>query len=236
MLRVVCWKWTPVAGYRSKFSAAHVNTLRSMVARHLKMPYEFVCITDNPKGIDSGVRIIPLWDDHSTLLSPHGGLNPSCYRRLKAFAPEMREIIGERFVSMDLDVVVTGDLTPLFDRVNDFVIWGDQLRSTPYNGSMWMMDAGARAKVWSTFDPVKSPKLTMEHNLLGSDQAWISYCLGPRERKWTTRDGVYAYRTDIRRAHFKLPAQARVVFFQGIVDPWSPIARKNCSWIEEHYR
>lgn len=236
MISVVCWKWLPLTGYRSKFESEHVNTLRNMVERHFHHPHEFVCITDDPNGIDPRVRIIPLWKDLSAVPSPHGGVSPSCYRRLKAFSSEMRDIIGPRFVSVDLDVVITGDVTPLWLRNDDFVIWGDQLRTTPYNGSMWMMNAGAREQVWKDFKPEESPQKTFKAGFLGSDQAWISYCLGPRERKWTTKDGVYAYRTDIRRHRGQLPEGARMVFFQGHTDPWMPVARKACPWIDEHYR
>jgi diadenosine tetraphosphatase ApaH/serine/threonine PP2A family protein phosphatase len=236
LLSVVCWKWQPMAGYRSKFGAEHVNTFARMVRRHLHIPHEIVCVTDNSKGIAEDIRIVPLWSDFSQLASPHGGLNPSCYRRLRAFAGDMRWTLGERFVSVDLDVVIVDDVTPLWDRPEPFVIWGDQLRGTPYNGSMWMMDAGARSQVFNAFDPHTSPKKTLAAKLLGSDQAWISYILGPGEKTWTKNDGVLAFRTDIRRNHGKLPAGARIVFFQGNIDPWNPIATKLSPWIKEHYR
>lgn len=235
MFSVVCWKWEPLQGYRSKFAAENVNILRNMVERHFHHPHEFVCITDNPKGIDPRVRIVPLWDDHARVHSPHGGLNPSCYRRLKLFSAT-QQVVGERFVSVDLDVVLTGDVTPLWTRKEDFVIWGDQVKSTPYNGSMWMMHTGARRQVWDEFDPEKSPALAHAARYLGSDQAWISYCLGSREAKWTIADGVYSFRTDIRRHRYQLPKGARIVFFQGHVDPWMPVAKLQCPWIEEHYR
>jgi hypothetical protein len=201
------------------------------------MAHEFVCVTDDPSGLEgTDVRVVSLWSEHAGLANPHGGLNPSCYRRLKAFAPEMADILGRRFVSIDLDCVITGDITPLFDRDDDFVIWGDQLKHTPYNGSMWMMTAGARSFVWKDFDPIESPKTAHKAGYYGSDQAWMSFRLGPHQAKWTRKDGVYAFRTDIRRNGGRLPADARIVFFQGNVDPWTPAAKKLCPWIEEHYR
>jgi hypothetical protein len=236
MFSVVCWKWQPVEGYRSNFSAKHVNTLRSMVARHYNHQHQFFCITDDPKGIDPRVKIIPLWDDHSKIVNPHGAMNPSCYRRLKAFSMDMRDLVGPRFVSLDLDVVITGDLSPLWNRTEDFVIWGDQIKTTPYNGSMWMMDAGARRQVWEKFDPAESPRKTFKAGLLGSDQAWMSYCLGPSERTWTRKDGVYSYRLDLKRNKYQLPQNARMVFFQGLIDPWTPVAMRACPWIADHYR
>lgn len=236
-LAVVCWLWKPVERYRSLFGAEHVNTFRNMVERHLHIPHEVVCITDIPDGIDPRVRIVPLWDDYASVPSPHGGVSPACYRRLKAFAPEMRDIIAPRFVSMDLDVAIVGDITPLLTRTEDFIIWGSVLRTTPYNGSMWMMDAGARSQIWTEFDPVTVPKLTRKAGYHGSDQAWISYKLGKGEAQWTPQsDGVYAFRSDLKRRGYRLPEDARIVFFQGHNDPWDDFSQRVSPWIKEHYR
>jgi hypothetical protein len=235
MLSVVCWKWTPQTNYRSKFNAEHVNTFARMVKRHFHAPHEIVCVTDNWKGIDESVRIVKIWDNWARIPSPHGGMNPSCYRRLKAFDSAMAHVLGKRFISVDLDVVITGDVTPLWNRTEDFVIWGDQLKGTPYNGSMWLMTAGARHRVYAEFDPESSPQQTLRARLLGSDQAWISHVLGTGEATWTREDGVYAFRTDIRRNHMQLPKNAKIVFFQGNVDPWHPLAQK-LPWVQEHYR
>ena len=129
MISVVCWLWPTVRNYRSSFGAKNVNIFRNMIERNLHMEHEVVCITNIPKGIDPRVRIIPLWTDYSDVDSPHGGVSPSCYRRLKAFSPEMADVIGPRFISMDLDVCIISDITPLLQRTEDFIIWGSVLRT-----------------------------------------------------------------------------------------------------------
>lgn len=236
MLEVICWKWKPLRGYRSQFGPEQVNTLKRMVARHYPHPHRFTCITDEAAGIDADVRVIPLWDDYAAVPSPHGGLNPSCYRRLKMFSREARTLIGERFVSLDLDCVITADLSPLWNRPEDFVIWGDTAKGTPYNGSMVLMTAGARAQVWEQFDPNTSPVLTRKAGYIGSDQAWIGLCLGPGEKKWTAADGVYSYRNEIERRGGLLPKNARVVIFHGHVDPWQATTKARHNWVRNHYQ
>ena len=235
MLDVVCFKWRPRGGYRSHFTAETVNTLRDMVARHYPAPHRFSCVTDDARGLDEGIRAIPLWRDHADLPSPHGGNNPSCYRRLKLFSREAAEIIGSRFVCLDLDCVITGDLRPVWDRPEPFVIWGDTNPRTHYNGSMWLLTAGARAQVWETFDADKSPRRSKAAGQFGSDQGWISACLGGGEATWNKADGVYSYRVHLKAGKAPLPESARIVFFHGHVDPWSPAAQ-SVGWVREHYR
>lgn len=232
-LTVCTWKWKPKPGYRSTFDASAVNTLRAMVARHYRQPHEFVCLTDDPSGIDPEIRTVPIWDDFADLPGPHG---VNCYRRLRAFSAEAAELIGPRFVSLDLDVVLVGDVAPLWDRPEDFVIWGDVARDTPYNGSMWLLRAGTRRQVWETFDPERSPAQTRALGYVGSDQAWIGACLGPGETRWTTRDGVYSWRVHLRRGRDVLPAGARIVMFHGADDPWMPHVRQRQPWVARHYR
>jgi hypothetical protein len=231
----VTFKWKPPPGYRSKFGPETVNTLCSMLERHHRGPIRLTCITDDDRGIDSRIRCLPLWDDWAHLPSPHGVGYPSCYRRLKLFSQEARELIGERFVVLDLDVVITADITPLFDGDWEFKIWGDTAKGTPYNGSLWQLQAGTRSKVWEQFDPERSPKRSLALGYIGSDQGWIAAALGPNERKWSHRDGVYSYRNHIQRQGFLLPANARLVIFHGAVDPWSEQAQR-LSWVRKHYR
>jgi hypothetical protein len=231
---VVCWKWRPRPGYRSTFGPETVNTLRAMVARHFPHKHRFICVTDDKHGIDSRVEVLPDWKDFASIPSPFGGKNPSCYRRLRMFSPDIASAFGERFVSMDLDTVITGDLTPLWDRPEDFVIYGDTNKKTPYNGSLMLLTAGARPQVWTTFNPSTSPQESRRAGKFGSDQAWISHCLGAGEAKWTKRDGVYSFRNDLQKAR-TLPDNCKIAVFDGQHDPWSDFAMKQFPWVREHY-
>lgn len=235
LLSVVCWKWLPPPGYRSVFGPETVNVLAKMVARHYPRPHRFICVTDDPKGINGHTEIVPDWKDFSDLRSPSGVRNPSCYRRLRMFHPEIAQTFGQRFVSLDLDVVITGDLTPLWDRTEDFVMTGDTNPRTHYNGSMVLMTAGARPQVWTKFDPVESPRAARAAGHFGSDQGFISYLLGPNEKKWTTADGVYSFRNHLQPKGCALPTDAKVVIWHGEHDPWSAFGMR-IEWVRQHYQ
>lgn len=235
MLSVITFKWK-APGYRVEFTAEHVNTLRRMVKRHYPAPHRFFCVTDDPEGLDPHVGYVPLWNDFGDLLSPHGEDYPSCYRRLKMFSPGIADIFGERFVTLDLDCVITGDMRPLWDRSEDIVLWGGTNATTFYNGSMMLMRAGARAQVWTEFDPLRSPAQAQAAGHFGSDQGWISHVLGPRETMWTQSDGVYSWRCDLAQLGYRLPGNAKIVIFHGKKqNPWDQRLRR-VQWIRRNWR
>lgn len=233
---VVCFKWEPRPGYRSKYGPEQVLTLQRMIARHYSKPFDFVCCTDDARGLER-IHTIPLWNDWADLPNPHGLHNPSCYRRLKVFAPNAGEWLGERIIAIDLDMVVTGDLSPLFDDPAEFKIWGqsDFPSRQWYNGSFWSLKAGSRPQVWTEFSET-SPSLTKHSGARGSDQGWFSYILGPHEQTWSTKDGIYSYRVHIAKQFGNtLPSNCRLVAFHGKDDPWCYRCQQ-VPWIQEHYR
>lgn len=233
-LTVVTFKWAPPVGYRSTFGPEAVLTLRNSVRKHYRQPHRFVCITDDPRGLQD-VETLPLWNDYANVQSPHGRGNPSCYRRLKLFDPAIEALLGPRFVSLDLDTVVVGDLAPIFDRTEDFVIWGETDPRSFYNGSMLLMTAGVRSQVWTDFHPIQSPRAAFKAGRFGSDQGWISYKLGRGEAMWGRSDGVYSFRIDIApKGDDYLPENARIVMFHGRVDPWTWRAQR-LPWVREHW-
>jgi hypothetical protein len=236
MLSVVVWKWHK-PGYRSKFDGAAVNTMRNMVARHYPEPHRFICVTDDPTGIDAGIETYPLGDLYLDLKNPTWSWGPNCYPRLQAFAPEFEQVAGRRFVSMDLDTVITGDLRPLWNRPEDFVIYASVQAKNAYNGSMFMMTAGSRRKVWDEFDPKTSPAASNAAGNTGSDQGWIQYILGRQEAIWTAHDGIFAYRWDCLKARRGgLPPNCRMVVFHGKYDPWQIETQRLSPWIRGYYR
>lgn len=212
-----------------------------MVARHYPAPHRFICVTDDPAGLDAGIEVVPLWNDFADLPNPSFRGGPSCFRRLKVFSRDIGALLGERFVCMDLDVVICGDLRQLVDRPEPFVGWKNPHPMWPLNGSFFMLTAGAHPEVWESFDAQQSPQIAHAAGCRGSDQGWMSYVLGREQPMWSTGDGVWSYQDEIARrgrlrAPHRLPSGARVVVFHGPVDPWSAQARLLAPWVKEHYR
>jgi len=233
-LTFVSWRWQSPVGYRSTFGPETVYALKEMIRRHYPHPHRFVCVTDQPERLP-GLETIRMWDDCAAIPSPFGRHNPSCYRRLKLFEPDAGKVFGDRVVSIDLDTVIVGDLTPLFDRPDDFVIWGcSDYPKQWFNGSLWMLRTGTHPEVWTTFDPDTSPDVAKRAGCFGSDQGWMRYVLGKKVATWGEADGVYSYRKHIAPGGNLLPANARIIAFHGKVDPWHYSAQ-HVPWIKAHY-
>lgn len=233
MLTVVTWLWSPRFSFRSSYGPQHVNRLAAMVRAHYAEPHRIVVVTDLTQGLDPAIEVVKDTHDFATVPSPHGGKNPTCYRRLRMFRPDIATVFGSRFVSLDLDAVIVGDLAPLWTRPEPFVAWADVGGASRYNGSMILMSAGARPEVWTSFDPARSPKAAQRAGQFGSDQGHISAVLGPDQPAWRRADGVLSYRYHVQGTA-TLPPGARIVFFHGDVKPDSPEAQR-LPWVRAHY-
>jgi len=236
VIKFCVFKWNPegldllpsqkIVDYAA-IGAGHVNRMRNMVDRHLHVEHEFICITDDPTGLDPGITIIPLWNDCADL----GG----CYRRLKFWSSDMKTLIGDRIVQCDIDTVITGDITHIVTRQEPVLLYKHPQHIC--NGGMWVMDAGCRSDVWDNFDPETSPELSK--NEIGTDQGWLKYylrddLLSGKIKTFGRESGVMDMRIDILGNNGgELPADCCMVSFAG---PRDPSQYPDVGWINEHWR
>jgi hypothetical protein len=231
MITVLTWLWAQPGG-RTNYTAESVNVWADMIDRHLAMDHEIACVTNMPDGIAERVRIIAPPGDFEDVRIPTWsearapGL-PQCFRRIAMFRPDAADIFGDRFVSMDLDCVVSDSLDPLFDRPDDFVMYRGVTMERPFNGSMVMMTAGCRSQVYTDFTPERAIEAGKQY--LGSDQAWISHKLGWGEATWGVEDGVQAWGSRYNGG----ANPPRLTFFLSPVKPWDLAGN---DWIDLHYR
>jgi hypothetical protein len=231
MLTVLTWLWCQPNG-RTTYKAEHVAIWADMVGRNLSMPHRLACVTDMPEGIPANVEIIRPPGEFEGMQTPtwRGG-KPSCFRRLTMFRRDAADIFGKRFVSMDLDCVVGGSLDPLFRRRDDLVLYKGTSGARPYNGSMLMMTAGCRPKVYEAFD--EAGAVTSGAMYRGSDQAWLAYSLGPNEKVWDEHDGVFWWGKSYHRQRREVTP--RLLFFPGTPKPWDVAKVRIDPFITENY-
>lgn len=247
-ITVCLWHWG------RRYGREHLVNMQAMLARHLHLPHEIVVITDRPQDAPAGCRA---FDVKHTILKP----DSKCLRRMWLYAGQLPKgrpwpgDLGSRLLQLDLDMVLTDDITPLVDRPEPFVILKGESTRQPYrphgwafNATVMLLDAGARHDVYDTYaaDPVG---VTKKANADGwdvttnSDQGIATYLLKDNPpAHWTTADGIYAYRGIAGPDGNKdkgLPAGCRIVSFHGRSGhrhPGVPDLQQKSPWILQHWR
>ncbi len=239
-LQFICVKWG------DKYPADYVNRLRSMIARFTKSPFVLHCVTENAEGIHPDVKILPLVDASLS----------GWWHKLSLFKADFYGLSGP-MIFMDLDVVITDDLTPLFEyKPGKFAIIHDLL-TKGYNSSVFRYEVGAYGHVWENFQK-DAENITAR---LNGDQDWITEQivdaeLWPSEWVVSFKKQCHARMSNtlgITGSLFRkfgllqpkgeavLPEGAKIVQFHGKPDPEDVMngpygIYKAAPWIKDYWR
>lgn len=221
MLTVVTWIWG------LKYGDHYVRKLRAAVARNLKQPHRFLCVTDMARHLP-GIETTPIPDADRDLTKI-----PGCLVRLRMFDPVWQKANGidGKIVNIDLDAVVTGPLDDLFYG-DEFTIL-QNINTTnpcPYNGSLFMFRAGSHSDLWGDFS--REAISHIRYHAFPDDQGWFWHKI-PHAAAWTPADGVYGFKKVGWPSGDDLPQGAKVVAFPGWRDP---AKFENLDWISKHWR
>jgi hypothetical protein len=237
VLTCVTWKWG------EKFGPVYVHRLKAMLARHLHVPHRFVCVADDPTGLE-GIDLVPLPATYAD--------TPRCRRRMWQFSREFGEQLqASRLLCLDLDLVFVRDISPLVQRP-ELVVCAWIEYAQVYSGSMILMTAGALDGLWQAFkaDPDGYPVKAWPRGI-GSDQAMLNYYIRKdthaigrptRVGRWTKADGIVTYFGEgyERYEHLgvgprrpALPAGTRVVVLGS--DDKHVLETNAFPWVAEHW-
>lgn len=232
-LTVVSFLWGAAYGME------HIEKLARGLKRNISQPHRTILITDNLDLIaDAIMRRNHGFDEiaiiQDTELTKHKG----CLARLRLFDPYMQAILsvlpGDRLACIDLDVVITGNLDPLFERPESFVILGgaNSVNPCPVNGSLWMLRGCTNQQVWFDFSLEELAKIPFYE--FPDDQGWLAHKM-PGCATWQVgpSSGIWSFAKAGWPADNKLPRGARLVAFPGWRDPSK---FRHLDWIERHWK
>jgi hypothetical protein len=236
-INVICMKWG------TKYNGPYVNTLRAMVARHLKRRHRFACFTDNSEGFHPEVEVFPL---------PTGDLNGDRefgWNKLAIYGETLGDLTGPTLF-LDLDLIITGELDSFFDYLpGEFCIirdWQRPWRVTG-NSSVFRFEIGKHTDVLSDFlaDPdaarasVRNEQEYLSYKLheKGRLQYWPAEWCCSFKRHCMKRFPMYYLQSA------ELPETAKVVVFHGNPKPdeamrgkWTKLRYIHPTpWIAEHW-
>lgn len=223
-VNVICMKWG------SMYGPEYVNRLRRAVARHLRRPHRFVCLTDDAFGLDAEVEVRPL-----PSLGLPSGHQDRRWQKLAVYGRELFDLTGTALF-LDLDLVIVDSLDPFFDHPGRFLILRDDelFRDKPLrrlnaerhrflasvgNSSVFRYEIGAHPEILDAYlaDPaaatakfeISQQFLSFQLQRLGLLEYWpegwcVSFknaCVPRHWRSWFADPSV--------------PAGAKIVVFAG---------------------
>ncbi len=225
---IVTWLWG------DKYTAEHVTRLGDQIREKTTHPFRLVCVTDRPA--------IPGWQCVPLPARLPGTKRQSI--RLWTFSEAAMKAIGDRTLTLDIDMIVCGDLAPFLSERADFAIWrSDSTGRHGYalNPSVMLQRWPNCQFIWKRWG--KDPEWVLRNALRAGwttqDQAVISYqmCTEPHVQ-WTEADGIYSARLledPVDRSIAEPPADARIVSFHGKKDPADPALQERAPWLLKYW-
>lgn len=236
---VVCMKWGTLYGPH------YVNRLYAMTRRHLSIPFEFVCFTDDATGLHQDIRpaaipeirIDPPWENHP-------------WKKLALYAADIAGITGQ-VLFFDLDLLIVDSIDCLFEHPGDYCIihnWTHPGRIVG-NSSVFRFEAGSKTHLLDMFHDKPTQHWI---DLYGNEQAYLSHILGREGLTYWPAEWCVSFKRHclpgglmnwVRTA--QIPQGARVVVFHGHPNPdeagmgkWPGGFHKHLKpvpWIADHW-
>lgn len=99
MINIYTVKWG------EKYSSTYVNKIYQQCKRHTSRYFKFYCLTEDPKGLDDNIKVIPF---------PEGNYYEKWWNKLYLFDENVVTQKGEKLF-LDLDVIVQSNLDNFID-------------------------------------------------------------------------------------------------------------------------
>lgn len=190
-LHILCYRWG------TRYGVEYVNNLCRMVARNLRIPHVFHCVTDSTEGLLPEVEAQEL---------PDAGVSGN-WNKLQTFKKDFLGLEGQYLVCMDLDLVIVGDLNFLTVTPEEpFLIARSWAKGIRGNSSVYRVQVGTLTHVWDDFiaDPEGGIEQHFGKNRLCGDQNWLNHSI-PR----------YAYFPEGKIVSFKRQCHAKGHWLPG---------------------
>jgi hypothetical protein len=246
---LICMKWG------TKYGPEYVNILYHMAKRNITLPFRFVCLTDDPAGIEEGVETMPI----PAFEDPPPEYYKSCqaWRKLSLFDDPLFDI-GGKILFLDLDVVIVGNIDCFFSFSDKLAIienWS-QPRRLIGQASAFCFEKG---KYKHLLEKYRTRQDEVVQNYL-TEQVYITRALGEGNfdyfpDEWCRSFKIHCMPGGLWNSFVtptKIPKGARIIVFHGNPNPADAVVGvwgkpvpwykkfyktvKPTRWIAEHWR
>ena len=246
MKNVICMKWGDL------YNDEYVNKLYHMVKRNTTGPVRFVCLTDNPKNLDSEIETYEC--PSISIKSPENQLG---WRKITLFS-DAEYLFGLKgnWLFLDLDVVITSNIDAFFEyKIDDnFIVmknWS-QPKKMIGNTSIFRFKIGTSMHLLNELEQNSIEILDKYPN----SQTYVSENI--EKLNFWPDEWCLLFKINCTRnwpLNFilppKLPKKSKIVAFPGVPNPhqalkgiwpvkakWKKIYKyiKPTKWVTEHWR
>ena len=184
----------------TKYGPEYVNRLFWAVKRHLSVEHEFICLTDNPKGLHHEIEVER---DESGL--------PGWWAKMRLFdvnSPMRSE--HNRVLFFDLDTIIVDSIDFMAQYTGPFAILRDFYRPDGYGSGVMILGENFGQHIWDRF--AANAQYTI--NTLHGDQNFIERTYRGAERLQDLFPGKFvSYKVHCQKS---VPKDASVVCFHGV--------------------
>lgn len=173
--------------FGNKYGREYVERLRNMVSRHLTVPHEIACLTDDKHPID-GVR---------TIYQPNAQYAKGWWHKVHMFDPALP--LSGRILYMDLDVVIHNNIDKLASFKPDSFVGIHDFNRKFYpswnylNSSVLAWTHGTQNHIYQQFKSKPA-----EAQRLQGDQDWIWKLCKSSIQFWP-KEWILSYKWEIRK-------------------------------------
>ena len=228
-VNVLCLKWGDY------YTADYVNRLYAGVKRNLRLPFRFVCVTDDAAGLNPNIEAVPFPPDPKVPGTYAPRPWPNIFAKLALFQDGFADLSGPTLF-LDIDLLVTGPLERFFlYRSGEFCIihnWVERrkalFRKVPDigNSSCFRFEAGKSNGVWETFLREKEDPARKRSFRLGSQKFQTYAMMKTGKVNWWPSSWVCSFKRQLVPIFplnklfqpWRPPKDASIVAFHGQPD------------------
>jgi hypothetical protein len=205
---VLCVKWG------NKYNSQYVNVLKNMCRRHITIPFDFHCLTEDSNGLDDDINVVKL---------PALPGIKTWWSKLYMFSPELP--VKGTLLYFDLDVIIFKNINNLFTHTpKKFMIIRDFNRCRVKdwkisNSSVMRWETGQLDYLWTDFASDPGKVISSNHG----DQDWIT--------KRASKDIIHWPDTWIRSYKWEMQGRKDTKIIKGnkkFFEHPPTIAEENC--------
>lgn len=245
---IVCLKWGGL------YPASYTNILYQSVKRHLKRPFRFICCTENSKGLDKAIEVVPIPPNPAP---DKMSVWPNIFLKLAIWQKGFADLKGPTLF-LDVDVAIMDDMDCFFDYkpgknciIHNWVEIHKRLisgRPSIGNSSVFRFDPENSDYVFQTF--LKEIDDALDREKYSTEQAFLTHAMVDYE--WWPEDWVVSFKRKCQPFYplnlIKTPKEpkTKILVFHGHPNPDEAIKGFKgkrlhhrtlpCKWIEKYWK